>query len=57
VDDVSKIVRDQTDDVDLRMEDLLKGAPKFNGNTEWDWVDRGRDKHVLRLPSVPMWCV
>jgi hypothetical protein len=30
VDDVSKIVRGQTDDGDLRMEDLLKGAPKFN---------------------------
>jgi hypothetical protein len=25
-------------------EDQLKGAPKYNRNSEWDWSDRSRDK-------------
>jgi hypothetical protein len=27
-------------------EDQLKGAPKFNRNTDWDWSDRSRDRTV-----------
>src|SRR4029077_3856556 len=36
-------------------QDQLKGAPKFNGNTEWDWSDRSRDRAVYdyyRTPQV-----
>jgi hypothetical protein len=27
-------------------EDQLKGAPRFNRNTEWDWSDRSRDRTI-----------
>jgi PRC-barrel domain len=27
-------------------EDQLKGAPKFNRSTDWDWSDRSRDRTV-----------
>jgi hypothetical protein len=27
-------------------EDQLKGAPKFNRNTDWDWSDRSRDRTI-----------
>ena len=25
-------------------EDKLKGAPRFNRNTDWDWSDRAKDE-------------
>jgi len=27
-------------------EDQLKGAPKYNRNTDWDWSDRARDRTI-----------
>jgi hypothetical protein len=27
-------------------DDQLKGAPKFNRNTDWDWSDRSRDSTI-----------
>jgi hypothetical protein len=36
-------------------EDQLKGAPKSNRNTEWDWSDRSRDKAVYDHYDTPLW--
>ena len=36
-------------------EDQLKGAPKYNRNTEWDWSDRSRDKAVYDYYRAPLW--
>ena len=36
-------------------EDQLKGAPKYNRNTEWDWTDRSRDKTVYAYYRAPLW--
>jgi PRC-barrel domain len=36
-------------------EDQLKGAPKYNRNTEWDWSDRSRDKSVYDYYRAPLW--
>jgi PRC-barrel domain len=36
-------------------EDQLKGAPKFNRNTDWDWSDRSRDKAVYDYYETPLW--
>jgi PRC-barrel domain len=36
-------------------EDQLKGAPKFNRNTDWDWSDRSRDKAVYDYYDTPLW--
>jgi len=36
-------------------EDQLKGAPKFNRNTDWDWSDRSRDKAVYDYYNKPLW--
>jgi hypothetical protein len=36
-------------------EDQLKGAPKFNRNTDWDWSDRSRDKAVYDYYRTPLW--
>jgi len=36
-------------------EDQLKGAPKFNRNTDWDWSDRGRDRAVYDYDKTPIW--
>ena len=36
-------------------EDQLKGAPKFNRNTDWDWSDRSRDKAVYDYYHTPLW--
>jgi PRC-barrel domain len=35
-------------------EDQLKGAPKYNRNTEWDWSDRSRDKTVYDYYRAPL---
>lgn len=36
-------------------EDQLKGAPKFNRNTDWDWSDRSRDRAVYDYYQTPIW--
>jgi hypothetical protein len=36
-------------------EDQLKGAPKYNRNTEWDWSDRSRDKVISDYYRAPLW--
>ena len=36
-------------------EDQLKGAPKFNRNTDWDWSDRTRDRTVYDYYKTPLW--
>jgi hypothetical protein len=36
-------------------EDQLKGAPKYNRNTDWDWSDRARDKSVYDYYKTPLW--
>src|ERR1700723_1189347 len=36
-------------------EDQLKGAPKYNRNTEWDWSDRNRDKDVYDYYRAQLW--
>ncbi len=36
-------------------EDQLKGAPKFNRSTDYDWSDRSRDKSVYDYYKTPLW--
>jgi hypothetical protein len=36
-------------------ESQLKGAPKFNRNTDWDWSNRARDQEVYDYYRTPMW--
>jgi hypothetical protein len=36
-------------------EDRLKGAPKYNRRTEWDWSDRNRDKDVYDYYRAQLW--
>jgi hypothetical protein len=36
-------------------EDQLKGAPKFNRGTDWDWSDRKRDRTVYEYYDTPLW--
>jgi len=36
-------------------EDQLKGAPKYNRNTDWDWSDRSRDRTVYDYYKQPLW--
>jgi hypothetical protein len=36
-------------------EDQLKGAPKFNRSTDWDWSDRSRDRTVHDYYKTPLW--
>jgi len=36
-------------------EDQLKGAPKYNRGTDWDWNDRSRDRTVYDYYRAPMW--
>jgi hypothetical protein len=36
-------------------EDDLKGAPKFNRSTDWDWSDRSRDRTVYGYYHTPLW--
>jgi hypothetical protein len=33
----------------------LKGAPKFDRNTDWDWSNRSRDKQVHDYYRTPLW--
>lgn len=36
-------------------EDQLKGAPKFNRNTDWNWSDRSRDREVYDYYGESLW--
>src|SRR6476661_2185547 len=36
-------------------EDQLKGAPKYDRNTDWDWSDRARDRTVYGYYRTPLW--
>jgi PRC-barrel domain len=36
-------------------EDQLKGAPKFNRGTDWNWSDRSRDQTVHDYFKTPLW--
>lgn len=36
-------------------ESQLKGAPKYNRNTDWDWSDRNRDREVYGYYNTPLW--
>jgi len=36
-------------------EEELKGAPKYDRNTEWDWSDRNRDKDVYDYYRAQLW--
>jgi hypothetical protein len=36
-------------------EDQLKGAPKYNRNSDWDWSDRQRDQSVYDYYHTPLW--
>jgi hypothetical protein len=36
-------------------EDQLKGAPKYNRNSDWDWSDRQRDQTVYDYYHTPLW--
>jgi PRC-barrel domain len=36
-------------------EDQLKGAPKFNRSSDWDWSDRTRDRTVYDYYKTPLW--
>jgi hypothetical protein len=35
-------------------ESQLKGAPKFNRNTDWDWSDRSRDQEIGAYWGAPL---
>jgi hypothetical protein len=36
-------------------EDQLKGAPKFNRNTDWNWADRSRDRTIDEYYRTRQW--
>jgi hypothetical protein len=36
-------------------EDQLKGAPRYNRNTDWDWTDRSRDRAINDYYGMPPW--
>ncbi len=36
-------------------ESQLKGAPKYNRNTDWDWSDRSRDRELYNYYKTPLW--
>ena len=36
-------------------EDQLKGAPKSNRSSDWDWSDRARDRTVYDYYKIPLW--
>jgi len=36
-------------------EDQLKGAPRFNRNTDWDWSDRSRDRTIDEYYRTRQW--
>ena len=36
-------------------ESQLKGAPKYNRSTHWDWSNRARDREVYDYYHTPLW--
>jgi hypothetical protein len=36
-------------------EDQLRGAPKFNRSTDWDWSNRTNDQRVYKYYNEPLW--
>jgi hypothetical protein len=36
-------------------EDRLKGAPKYNRSSDWDWSNRARDRTVYDYYDTPLW--
>jgi hypothetical protein len=36
-------------------ESQLKGGPKFNSATEWNWGDRARDREIYDYYGTPLW--
>jgi hypothetical protein len=36
-------------------EDQLKGAPRYNRDTDWDWTDRSRDRAINDYYGMPPW--
>ena len=36
-------------------EDQLRGAPRFNRNTDWNWSDRTRDRTIHDYYRSPLW--
>ena len=36
-------------------EDRLKGAPKYNRSTDWNWADRANDQRVYDYYNTPLW--
>lgn len=36
-------------------EDQLKGAPRFNRNSDWDWTNRSRDRTIHDYYGAPPW--
>jgi len=36
-------------------ENQLKGAPKYNRSTDWDWSNRARDQEVYDYYHTPLW--
>ena len=36
-------------------EQHLKGAPRFNKNSDWDWTDRSRDREVYDYYGDQLW--
>ena len=36
-------------------EDQLRGAPRFNRNSDWDWSDRSRDRTTHEYYRSPLW--
>ena len=36
-------------------ESQLKGAPKYNRSTDWDWSNRVRDREVYDYYHTPLW--
>ena len=36
-------------------EDQLKGAPRFNRNTDWNWSDRSRDRTINEYYGTRQW--
>jgi hypothetical protein len=36
-------------------EDQLKGAPKYNRSSDWNWADRANDQRVYGYYNTPLW--
>jgi hypothetical protein len=36
-------------------ENQLKGAPKYNRSTDWNWSDRANDRRVYDYYNTPLW--